>query len=60
MTALRRIFLRCDICEDHLDTDTVPSAETVVQARQQAHRAGWVHTKTGRDICDNCRAGGTR
>ncbi len=51
MTALRRIFLRCDLCEEFLDSATVPSAWTVPEAREQARRAGWRRDKLGRDVC---------
>ena len=55
MTALRRIFLRCDDCGEFMETDTIPSSETVVEARQLGHRAGWVHDRLGRDMCPECR-----
>lgn len=51
MTALRRIFLRCDLCGEFLDSATVPSAEFAQEARDQARRAGWRRDKLGRDIC---------
>lgn len=55
MTALRRIFLRCDLCQEFLESDAIPSSETVVGARKLAHRLGWVHDRIGRDVCPNCR-----
>jgi len=38
-----------------MDASAIPSAETVAEARQQAHRLGWVHDKIGRDLCPDCR-----
>jgi hypothetical protein len=56
MTAIKCIHLRCDGgCGEFFDSSTIPSAGTVVEARRQAHRAGWVHDKTGRDVCGDCR-----
>ena len=55
MTALKRIFMRCDGCGEFLESDTIPSAASVVEARRMAHRAGWVHDKIGRDMCPGCR-----
>lgn len=51
MTALRRIFLRCDICGEFFDWSTVPDARTAPEAREQAKRSGWRRDKLGRDVC---------
>ena len=51
MVALRRVFLRCDMCKEFLSTDTVPPHRTVGEAREDARRAGWRRDKLGRDIC---------
>lgn len=60
MTALKRIYLRCDRCRRFLNGTAVPSATTVVESRQEARRAGWRLNKAGEDICPDCyvRPGG--
>lgn len=51
MTALRRVFLFCDLCQDFLDTDAVPPHRTATEARESARRKGWRRDKLGRDVC---------
>jgi hypothetical protein len=51
MSALPRVFLRCDMCGDFLSTDTVPAHRTATEARADARRAGWRRDKLNRDIC---------
>lgn len=51
MSAFRRTFIFCDICGEFMDSSTIPAAETMPEARDQARRAGWRRDKLGRDVC---------
>jgi hypothetical protein len=55
MTAIPAVFLRCDGCLVFLDTDTIPDAPTIKDARLEARRKDWRITSR-KDLCPDCAA----
>jgi hypothetical protein len=55
VTAFVRAFVFCDDCQQPLDNSTVPSAQTVSEARREAKSYGWAHKRDGRDFCEYCK-----
>lgn len=51
MTALKRIFLKCNSCNN---LASLVGSESVGEARNDARKLGWRHTKDGRDLCAHC------
>jgi hypothetical protein len=54
MTAFLRAFLFCNGCHQPFDNSTVPSAESLSEARRDAKRSGRVRKRDGRDLCEYC------
>lgn len=64
MSTTKIVVVRCDICGTTalspmlIVSDAVHLArpvDSVAEARVQAHEKGWVHDKSGRDVCPACR-----
>lgn len=55
MTAIRRVFLKCDLCGTYLEEDgglpAMSTMESAGEARRVARECGWRHDKLGRDVC---------
>ena len=56
MTIRKVIELYCNLCKVQLEIPgNQEPPDSVVDTRRLAHRAGWIHDRTGRDVCPDCR-----
>jgi hypothetical protein len=56
MTAIRMVYLDCDMPDCMSSTSDEGSVETVAEARRHGRTLGWRY-HGGKDICPVCRAG---
>lgn len=54
MTAFVRAFIFCNACGVPFDSDTVPAARNVTEARRAAKRRGWTRKRGDCDLCEDC------
>lgn len=53
MSVVRWLELRCDLCEGDAFGGLRPGV-TAAELRAEARRSGWIKTRDGRDICEDC------